>query len=79
MRRWVPGGLQALHADKQAWLSAHLPSSLPTAGLPAADPPCRLAFDASPQVDVFALGVILNECFTRRQPWREAHLFQIVL
>ncbi|PSC71845.1 serine threonine kinase [Micractinium conductrix] len=31
------------------------------------------------KVDVFALGVILNECFTRRQPWREAHLFQIVL
>ena len=33
-----------------------------------------------PQVDVFALGVILNECCTRRQPWKESsHFFQIIL
>lgn len=32
------------------------------------------------QVDVFALAVILNECYTRRQPWKESsHFFQIIL
>jgi hypothetical protein len=31
-------------------------------------------------VDVFALGVILNECYTRRQPWKDStHFFQIIL
>lgn len=34
----------------------------------------------SVKVDVYALGVILNECYTRRQPWRDsAHFFQIIL
>ncbi len=29
---------------------------------------------------MFALGVILNECYTRRQPWKESsHFFQIIL
>ncbi|EFN52665.1 hypothetical protein CHLNCDRAFT_138610 [Chlorella variabilis] len=32
------------------------------------------------KVDVYALGVILNECYTRRQPWRDSqHFFQIIL
>ncbi|KAK2078084.1 hypothetical protein QBZ16_003952 [Prototheca wickerhamii] len=32
------------------------------------------------KVDVYALGVILNECYTRRQPWRDTtNLFQIIL
>jgi len=32
------------------------------------------------QVDVYALGCILNEAFTRRQPWRDTpHFFNIVL
>lgn len=32
------------------------------------------------KVDVYALGCILNEAWTRRQPWRESsHFFQIVL
>ena len=31
------------------------------------------------KVDVYALGVILNEAWTRRQPWKDAHFFQIVL
>lgn len=32
------------------------------------------------KVDVYALGIILNECFTRRQPWRDSsHFFQIIL
>lgn len=29
---------------------------------------------------MYALGVILNECYTRRQPWRDSsHFFQIIL
>lgn len=32
------------------------------------------------KVDVYALGCILNEAYTRRQPWRDAsHFFQIIL
>jgi len=32
------------------------------------------------KVDVYALGVILNETWTRRQPWKDsAHFFQIIL
>lgn len=33
------------------------------------------------KADVYALGVILNECYTRRQPWRDSssHFFQIIL
>jgi serine/threonine protein kinase len=32
------------------------------------------------KVDVYALGVILNEAWTRRQPWKDsAHFFQIIL
>ena len=32
------------------------------------------------KVDVFALGVIINEAWTRRQPWKDcAHFFQIIL
>ncbi len=42
--------------------------------------PC-LSFPFFPeQVDVYALGVILNECYTRRQPWKDSqHFFQIIL
>lgn len=30
------------------------------------------------KVDVFALGCILNECYTRRQPWQGCdHFFQV--
>lgn len=32
------------------------------------------------KVDVYALGCILNEAWTRRQPWRDtSHFFQIIL
>jgi serine/threonine protein kinase len=32
------------------------------------------------QVDVYALGCILNEAYTRRQPWKDSnHFFQIIL
>lgn len=32
------------------------------------------------KVDVYALGIILNECYTRRQPWKDSqHFFQIIL
>jgi len=32
------------------------------------------------KVDVYALGCILNEVYTRRQPWRNSsHFFQIIL
>ena len=32
------------------------------------------------KVDVYALGVILNEAYTRRPPWKEStHFFQIIL
>lgn len=32
------------------------------------------------KVDVYSLGVLLNEAYTRRQPWRDAsHFFQIIL
>ena len=41
---------------------------------------CLLPPGSPLQVDVFALGVILNECWTRRQPWRDSnHFFQIIL
>lgn len=30
------------------------------------------------QVDVYSLGCILNECWTRQQPWRDSsHFFQV--
>ena len=52
----------------------------------AAPPACNwsvslpAALRACLQVDVYALGVILNECYTRRQPWRDSsHLFQVIL
>ena len=53
-------------------------------GLPAPQPPFQPFFPSTlstrPQVDVYALGVILNECYTRRQPWRDSsHFFQIIL
>lgn len=32
------------------------------------------------KADVYALGCILNECWTRRQPWKDSnHFFQIIL
>ncbi|KAK9807897.1 hypothetical protein WJX72_012460 [[Myrmecia] bisecta] len=32
------------------------------------------------KVDVYSLGCIANECFTRRQPWKEfTHFFQIIV
>jgi hypothetical protein len=32
------------------------------------------------QVDVYSLGCILNECWTRQQPWRDSsHFFQVLL
>lgn len=32
------------------------------------------------KIDVYALGVILNEAWTRHPPWRDSpHLFQIIL
>lgn len=31
------------------------------------------------QVDVYSLGCILNECWTRQQPWRDSsHFFQVL-
>jgi hypothetical protein len=31
------------------------------------------------QVDIYALGVILNEAWTRRQPWAGLHHFQVIV
>lgn len=32
------------------------------------------------QVDVYSLGCIINECWTRQQPWRDSsHFFQVCL
>ncbi|KFM23981.1 Dual specificity protein kinase shkC [Auxenochlorella protothecoides] len=50
-------------------------------GTPIYMAPEQLNSDAiNEKVDVYALGVILNECYTRRQPWREtSNLFQIIV
>ncbi len=38
------------------------------------------AVQVDEKADVYSLGVILNECYTRRQPWRDTtHFFQIIL
>lgn len=65
-----------------------VPCARPGAAASPSPPPNCLPFNArrpacstwAIQVDVYALGVILNECYTRHQPWRDSsHFFQIIL